>query len=176
MFRWGELKRPIIVLYLTFCVQTAQARPGVAVCAPLAHRPRGDSTHTHPKQPPVRSREYCGAAVGISKRFSPAAKAFAGAEACGRRAPAFWLPQSRQCGATRGLPARPALGSARPRSDIPRLLRNLINPTGKTARQHPEIRKKNMAPVEAAESGLVSLPAGLVSKSAKGALLGESLL
>lgn len=151
-------------------MQTAQARPGVAVCAPRAHHPRGDSTrsppHTHPKQPPAPSREHCRAAVGISKRAPPAAGASAGAGACGRRTSGPSVLAATKQGARSGAgaagTARRGLGATPRRQPPPPSKPN--NPRRKstpTASQEPDIRKKMMAPVEAGELEFVFLPARL---------------
>lgn len=81
-----------------------------------------------------------------------------------RRAPAVRRPRRRQRGGARGPPARPAVGSARPRADSPRLTWEPKNPrrrSSPTASREPDIRKKIVAPVEAGELGFVFRPASL---------------
>lgn len=143
---------------------------------------RGQHTHTPhtqtpSKQAPAPSREHRRAALGISKRSPSAAAASGGAGACGRRAPAFWLPSNRQRGGARRLPARPAVGSARPGAGSPRLLRNLITHAGKVPRQHLESQRLERKRWPRLESwGSCFSPQALASKPAKDALLGESCL
>lgn len=96
-----------------------------------------------------------------------------------RRAPAVWLPRRRQRGGARGLPARPAVGSARPRADSPRLLGNLRTHAGEVPRQRLEsqtLERKSWPPSRLERWGSCFSPQAFVSKSATGALLEESWL
>lgn len=154
-------------------------------CAPRGHSTRegtGRTAPTRPKQPPAPSREHrrvlpWGPPNAPPRRREPprAREPAAGA----RRAPAVRRPRRRQRGGARGLPARPAVGSARPRAGSPRLLGSLRTHAGEVPRQRLEsqtLERKSWPPSRLGSWGSCFSPQAFVSKSAPGALLEESWL
>lgn len=141
----------MIVLHLTFCVQTAQARPGVAT----TERPAHAALHTPSRTASCTRPAGTAVLLWVSSNTPPGGGSLRGR---GR----LWT--------THIGPKRfvyPGAGSAERRGAVGTAshgLQNLLFPRRKstaTPSPEPDIGKKVMAPVEAGELGSVLLLASL---------------